>query len=521
MAHAQREASGRLAVVLCAAAMLALLVWQVAPYREEERAGTPVSLASLAQRGHAELGAALRLKQRQQLELREEEKDWGARIQALAGKPTPGAARLQELGQLEAPGSNFAAFMRAARMQTLTETEKKTASSSFNARISTVEIKYHEMLAQKRKDTALKEREVQKLFSEEMKKLADEGHKQDARLRMDEENAETTILAEKKEAEIKKQLQAVRQAAELKARKLQAQLDAAHTLALKYTEEVQKLKLPSSVHFNLPAGLAKEVGETKDLDTKNNTALLGKIESSFEHSLDQINGDKDAENDKEAAELAKAAKDKADAARKAKLERLEAKQEAEEKDAKAKLAKRKAAEAKAAAAAKAAKEKEEKERAAAAAKEAAELAAAAAAKKKKEEEVRCTEVSCPLGEMDKATVVDGSSIHNMEKEVEQGHGMAKSQALAMITKLQSQIQDDFKKVTGFATYQEHVLDAKKVAHDTASMLGRETALSLMNQNVHGIHACMHACRPCTYSNIPACTHAHMHPLHKPPFFLPA
>ena len=53
MAHAQREAGGRLGVVLCAAAMLALLAWQAAPHGEEDRPG-PVSLTSLAQRGHAE-----------------------------------------------------------------------------------------------------------------------------------------------------------------------------------------------------------------------------------------------------------------------------------------------------------------------------------------------------------------------------------------------------------------------------------------------------------------------------------
>ena len=47
--------------------------------------------------------------------------------------------------------------------------------------------------------TKLKEHEVRAIYMKEMKKLVADGKEEDARLRRDEENAETTILAEQKE----------------------------------------------------------------------------------------------------------------------------------------------------------------------------------------------------------------------------------------------------------------------------------------------------------------------------------
>ena len=108
---------------------------------------------------------------------------------------------------------------------------------------------------------------------------------QDEVLRLDEENAETTILAEKKEEELRKQLEEVQKAAKEKANHLKAQLEAAHLLANKYKQQLLKDKLqPGDVHVKLPAGLSKEIH--LDVNNSNNTDQL----RNFEHSLDQVTG---------------------------------------------------------------------------------------------------------------------------------------------------------------------------------------------------------------------------------------
>ena len=72
-------------------------------------------------------------------------------------------------------------------------------------------------------EVRLKEREVTKIYDKEMTRLAGAGKKAEARLLRDEENAETTLLAQEKEAEIRKKLKAVQDSARLKAQQLQAQ----------------------------------------------------------------------------------------------------------------------------------------------------------------------------------------------------------------------------------------------------------------------------------------------------------
>ena len=285
-------------------------------------------------------------------------------------------------------------------------------------------------------------------------------------LRRDEENAETTILAEKKEEELRKQLEEVQKAAKEKANHLKAQLEAAHLLATKYKQQLLKDKLqPGDVHVKLPAGLSKEMH--LDVNNSNNTDQL----RNFEHSLDQVTGinkqgaDEAKNNNKNVLPrkveeaLAKIkANPKAEAANDKKMEM---EKEKERKDAK----------------------EAEKERTAAQEAKKAELAAVTSKEAKKE---RCTEDDCPLKVMDKSLVIDTNSIKKIEQNAEHGHGLAKSQALAMISNLQKRISNDFKHVTGFGEHQEHILDMRKVHKDTASALGQKVALSLVHDSERGI-----------------------------------
>ena len=271
-------------------------------------------------------------------------------------------------------------------------------------------------------------------------------------LRRDEENAETTILAEKKEEELRKQLEEVQKAAKEKANHLKAQLEAAHLLANKYKQQLLKDKLqPGDVHVKLPAGLSKEMH--LDVNNSNNTDQL----RNFEHSLDQVTGinkqgaDEAKNNNKNVLPrkveeaLAKIkANPKAEAAND---KNMENEKEKERKDAKQ-----------------------------------AELAAETSKEAKKE---RCTEDDCPLKVMDKSLVIDTNSIKKFEQNAEHGHGLAKSQALAMISNLQKRISNDFKHVTGFGEHQEHILDMRKVHKDTASALGQKVALSLVHDSERG------------------------------------
>ena len=389
-----------------------------------------------------------RLRSQQQQALREEERDWGERIQALAGKPPhqPSAARLQALSQVGAPASvDFFAALTAAGARTESLAGAGPADD-FGSRIGKVERKYQELVKEQRADTKLKEEKVTEIFESEMAKLAAKGHSDDERLRKDEENAETTIIAEKKEREIRKQLAAVQAAAVAKAKRLEDKLNAAHQLALKYKEVIgQDTPLPQEEK-------ADAAGLTAGAATLNSTKVLGKL---FTRKLDQITLEaaKEAEGVKQAKKKSAAEAEAAARARKAAEDRkAKAKREEEQK-----------------AAAKAIRLKEQ----AAAAQKKAELL-----KKEQARKVRCTEDHCPLETMDNVMVVNGDSIHHMEKEAEDGHGVAKSQALAMIEKLREKIRSDFSQVTGFATHQEHILDVKKVSKDTAFMLGQEVALSL-------------------------------------------
>jgi len=497
------------AVVAAAATLLGLLAWQgrdeagqAGPRQGRQgRDEAPVSLLSAS--------AALRLQQRQKLG--EEEKDWGARIQALTGKPHVGAARMQALSE-STRGQNFAAMKAAgaaARLQTLTETTGSKAASTtleWSERIDGVETKYRELVAGSKEETALQERKVQEIFGSEMKKLAAAGHIKDERLRRDEENAETTILAEKKEYEIRKQLEALQMHAKLKAQHLTNQLNAAHILALKYKQEVVADALPTGVHVNLPLGLAKEVGMVS-ASMRNSTALLG---ASFAKQLNKITGAAAAdavqatkavvanaqkakiEQQKQAAARAKATAEEArkEAARTEKIEEAEDRKEKREKEIVAALAakerkeKRENERVAAKAAAEAAKQKLAAEQAATAKQHTAKLAVEKKKEEMKEEQrkLRCTHDNCPLDTMDAATVVNGDSIHKMEHLAQEGHGVAKSQALAMFERLTSQIQSDFSQVTGFAQHQEHVLDVKHITKDTASYLGQQVALSLVRDS---------------------------------------
>ena len=387
-----------------------------------------------------------RLRSQQQRALWEEERDWGERIQALAGKPPhqPSAARLQGLVQAPAPVDFFAALTAAgARTESLAGAGP---ADDFGSRIGKVERKYQELVKEQRADTKLKEEKVTEIFENEMAKLAANGHSDDERLRKDEENAETTIIAEKKEREIRKQLAAVQAAAVAKAKRLEDKLNAAHRLALKYQEViVHDTTLPQEEK-------ADAAGLTAGVATLNSTNVLGK---SFTRKLDKITqkAAKEAEAAKQAKKKPAAESEAATRARKAAEDRkTKAKREEEQK-----------------AAAKAIRLQEKT----AAAQKKAELL-----KKEQARKVRCTEDHCPLKTMDNVMVVNGDSIHHMEKEAEDGHGVAKSQALAMIEKLREKIRSDFSQVTGFATHQEHILDMKKVSKDTAFMLGQEVALSL-------------------------------------------
>ena len=289
-------------------------------------------------------------------------------------------------------------------------------------------------------------------------------------LRRDEENAETTILAEKKEEELRKQLEEVQKAAKEKANHLKAQLEAAHLLANKYKQQLLKDKLqPGDVHVKLPAGLSKEMH--LDVNNSNNTDQL----RNFEHSLDQVTGinkrgaDEAKNNTKHVLpgkvdeDLAKIkANPKAEAANDKKKEMDK---EKERKDAKE------------------AAEEHQKERTATQEAKKAELAAETSKEAKKE---RCTEDDCPLKVMDKSLVIDTNSIKKIEQNAEHGHGLAKSQALAMISNLQKRISNDFKHVTGFGEHQEHILDIRKVHKDSASALGQKVALSLVHDSETGI-----------------------------------
>jgi len=447
--------------------------------------------AALAERRKA--GAALRIQQRQRLELREEEKDWGARIQALVGKPhVVGAARFQALSgsSSQARGNNFAAMQAAgaARLQALIETGgKKSSTLGWSARIGKVENKYHELVAEAKQDTKLKERRVQEIFAAEMKNLVAAGHKKDHRLRSDEENAETTILAKKKENEIRQQLQAVKMEALERTAHLNNQLKAAHILALKYKQEVVTDKLPTGVRIaDMPEGLAKEVG--MDRSSTSNSTAAAVLGASFEKQLEQITEDAAADAGKAKTVQAQARKDKIEEEKKAAAREKDtakkAKKEAASKEKARKVEARKEQQKKERAATKMAKEKLKVEQAAAVKSKVAKLEAAR--KEKKERQVRCTSDHCPLDEMDQVAVVNGNSIHKMEHLAQDGHGLARSQARAMFQRLTSKIQSDFKQVTGFAQHQEHILDVKKAEKDTASFLGQQVALSVAKDPAHGL-----------------------------------
>ena len=487
---------------LAAAALLAMIAGQAG--------GGPARVAL------AGAGDALKQQQQQALELREVERDWGAHIQALAGRGgAPGAARLQALAgrPRTGPGPNFEAMRAAgeARLQALVESGAPARAHEWDARIGKVERTYKKLVAEQRKDTFLKEQTVQKIFAREMEKLKREGRQEDARLRRDEENAETTILAEKKEDEIKRQLEAVQEAAKAKARHLQAQLDAARRLARKYQLAVSSDKLPKGVHVDLPKDLFPSVD-------KGGNATAGSV-------LDQMTAAAEADERKAAAAATAAHKaelehEKRVAARaKARAEAAEQAAEAAKKAAERKQRREKEAQEEAQRKAREAAERKKRDeeraeqakaRAAAAQARAAKLEAA----KKKEEAraLRCTDDNCPLSTMDKVTVVDGDSIQKMEERAENGRGKDKLQALAMIRQLQSKIKRDFQAVTGFAQHQvplsvlarfrfvahtpvltpvltrralcgqEHILDVKKVSKDTTFMLGQKVELSLIRKH---------------------------------------
>jgi len=413
----------------------------------------------------SEKAAAARneLRAQQQQQLRAEERNWGERIQALAGKPRQqGAARLQGLSEVgaPAPGKDYAVLTAAGRTQSLAAAK---AADDYDARVGKVELKYHELVKEQKEDTKLKEQKVNEIYNKEMAILAAAGHKEDKRLRRDEENAETTILAQKKEMELRRELAAVQAAAVAKARRLERKLNAAHALELKYKQVVGQDKLPQGEQTDLPADQTAEMGGS---NSTNSSSVLGRA---FTRELDQIThvARKQAEAAKEKEErIAAAAKARARAAEKAE----------QAKEAEAKRQQEVVREEEQEAADKARRAQEH----AAAAKKAAELL-----RKEEARKVRCTEDNCPLDTMDKVMVVDGSSIHQMEKQAESGHGMAKSQALAMIEKLREKIKNDFNQVTGFATHQEHILDVKKVSKDTAFMLGQQVALSFTTDHSSG------------------------------------
>ena len=459
---------GHVAIGLVAAALLGLIGSQKLHGLTSPISLSGKRLASPAAKAHERLHSAamLRLQQQQKLELREEERDFGAGIE------TPGGAKIQELAEMSHDhGANFEAMKAAgeARTQSLAD----LGVDSFDEGIHEVEQKYRELLGQRDQMTKLKEHEVRAIYMKEMKKLVADGKEEDARLRRDEENAETTILAEQKEEQIKKKLLEVKQAANIKVEKLRHQLQSAQTLAEKYAQEAGQKVEPMTSH------LEDKTATDDDLLKKYFAQSLEKITDDVDHHEDRKQKDtaKQSEKDQKVAREKEHVRKEQEAKAKAKRQAEEA-AAAKEKAAQAKAAQEKAAKAKAA------KEKLAKERAAAA-KEKSDMLAA---EQKREEarKFRCTKDHCPLGVMDHVAVVNGGKIHKMEQLLESGHGAAKSQALAMIQELQSKIKNDFNQVTGFARHQEHVLDEKKVKHDTAYMLGRKVALSEAGDTANGL-----------------------------------
>ena len=489
MARVQRL-GGRAVAVLSAAALLALLAWQI-PQHDARDSSVSLGEAAALQ-GRASPADQLKQQQKQELELREEERNWGARIEALAGKPQPGAARMQALAAVaKHAGANFEAMWAAgeARMQTLAVAAGKEPADRWKARINSVEGKFRELVAEERQDTSAKEQKVKQIFTAEIKKLSADGQAQEARLRRDEENAETTILAEKKETELKEQLAAVREQAKEKAAHLEAKLKAAASLAKKYKKLVAKDKLPDGLHVDLPAGLAQEVGMSDG--TLNSSDHLKKMAAAAEAEEREVKRaarkahEMDLEQQKKAA-----ARVKAEALAASKVEERKEKELEERKQRLAKESEKRKAAAAAAAAAEEEKKMEAErkvrqelaEHKAQVAKAKAEELAAKKKKKAEARKVRCTKDHCDLSTMDKVIVVNGKSIHQLQDTVEHGHGSSKVQALAMIRQLQNQIANDFKQVTGFAHHQEHILDAKKVSKDTAFMLGQKVELSLIHSH---------------------------------------
>ena len=147
----------------------------------------PVRKAPASEKAAAERN---QLRAQQQQELRAEETNWEERIQALAGKPRQqGAARLQGLSQVgaPAPGRDFAVLTAAGRTQSLAAAR---ATDDYDARVGKVELKYHELVKQQKDDTKLKEQKVTEIYQNEMAVLAAAVHKEDQRLRRDEENAD-------------------------------------------------------------------------------------------------------------------------------------------------------------------------------------------------------------------------------------------------------------------------------------------------------------------------------------------
>ena len=394
--------------------------------------------------------AAARLQSHQRRQLRGEERARGAQIETLAGKTASEAARMQALSELQAPGHGdaFKSFLQAAgaagRMQVLAGTSALPAGGH-GVRVNRLETKYHSLLAAEREEVRLKEREVTKIYDKEMTRLAGAGKEAEARLLRDEENAETTLLAQEKEAEIRKKLQAVKDLARLKSQQLQAQLASVRALARQYQQKVDSnkgmnasAKLNSRQDAGMPSDAATFAGfidrfVSKQVDRKVDASSEDLAESKAEH---RKRNEAKAHKAMLKAALATQARKKAAAA-------LQAKAPA------AKIKFREPA------------SEHQKE-----------------PKQEMKPKVRCTDDSCPLNEMEQVSVVNRGKIHKMEQLAERGHGVAKSQALAMIRRMQTSIIKDYAAVTGFARHQEHVLDRKKVEKDTALMLGKEVALSL-------------------------------------------
>lgn len=449
MAASSQPRNGWRAVpaALSAVALMAMIAWKAGR--------APVELASGRD--------ALRRQQQQVLELREMERDWGSRIQALAGlRPAHGAARLQALDARppKGPGPSFRA-MRAAgegRLQALVE-KGAPPVSEWDARIAKVEKKYKELAAERRADTFFEELKVKQIFAKEIEKLKNQGRQEEERLRRDEENAETTILAKKKEYEIKRQLQEVKDAAQAKAKHLEAELAAAHRLALKYQKAVSADNLPDGLHVDLPKRLFP--GVDSGVNTTSGSVLdqmTAEVEERKATAAEKEAHQAEREREKQAAAQANA---KADAAEKA---AEAAKKAAERKERQAKEAKEEAEQkAKGEAQRKKLDEERAKRRALAAAAKVSAAKLEADRKKEEARALRCTDDNCPLSTMDKVTVVDGNSIHKLEDRAENGRGKDKMQALFLISQLQSKIQNDFKAVTGFALHQEHILEVVLMA----------------------------------------------------------